>query len=50
MNMNVEAGRPRFKHAGAKMNVAALFRSVNDSYHNQVFLRGHLAITTWYTP
>ena len=50
MNMNVEAGRPRLKHAGATTNVAALLRSVIDSYHNQVFLRGHLAVTTWWTP
>jgi hypothetical protein len=48
--MNVEAGRPRLKHAGATMNVAALLRSVTDSYHKQVSLHGHLTVTTWCTP
>jgi len=47
MNRNVGASRPRLKYAGAAMNVAALYRSVTDSYHNQDCLHSHLTVTTW---
>ena len=46
MDMNVGARWPRLNHAGATTNVAALFRSVNDSYYNQDCLHSHLTATT----